>query len=287
MTNISLELYKTFLAVAKNKSMSKAAEELIVSQPAVSASIKSLENQLDITLFNRSTKGLELTSEGEMLYNRINVAMNLITNAETELSSYKKLEEGEVRIGISSVLSKCLLVDTLKYFTEEYPKVKISITNGVANDLINKLNEGKLDFVIYNEDGENNYNVDTKYLTTLYYVFFYNSDLYKTSPSKTIEELNDEVLILQQKGSNTRDMLDLKTKNKLKPTIEVMSQDLIMTLVEEGLGIGFAFEELVDRNPKFSKIYLPCLDSVKVNVATNKNIKPSFAAQTFIKHLNL
>lgn len=283
--NVSLDLYKNFISVAKNKSMTKASEEMSISQPAISKSIKTLENQIGSTLFNRSSKGLELTNEGKMLYDRISIAMNLIVNAENELSSYKKLEEGEIKIGISSVLSKCLIIDTIKNFRTKYPKIKISITNGIVDDLIEKLNFGKLDFVIFNEKENNDYNANIEHLTSLSYVFFYNEKLCQIDDISTIDGLNNHCLILQQKGSNTRDILDIKTNYELKPQIEVMSQDLICNLVDEGLGIGFAFEELVDLNPNFKKIYLPYLDNVNVNIATNKNINPSFAAKTFIKEL--
>ena len=284
MQNINLELYKVFYIVAKNKSMTKAANELLVSQPAITKSIKSLEDQIGGTLFNRSNKGLELTDEGRMLYSKVEMAMNLILNAENEFSSYKELENGEVRIGISSVLSKCLLIETIKIFRTKYPNVKISITNGITNDLIEKLNLGKLDFVIYNDIGTS-YNVEKEDLKDLRYVFFYNKNLYNVGKIEDLEDFNKYSLILQQKGSNTRCILDYYTSNKLIPSIEVMSQDLILTLVNEGLGIGFAFEEFVDKNSNFEKIYLANLESVNISLATNKSVKPSFAATTFIKEL--
>lgn len=283
--DISLDLYKTFIIVAKNKSMTKASEEMMISQPAISKSIKTLEGQLGVSLFNRSNKGLELTEEGKMIYNKVNMAMNLITNVETNLESYKKLEEGEVRIGISSVLSKCLLIETIKHFRSNYPKVKITIINGIAENLIEQLNLGKLDFVIYNDNETSKYNANIEKLTSFYYVFFYNRNHYIVNKIESLEDFNEYSLILQQKGSNTRDILDYKTENKLVPSIEVMSQDLLIKLVEEGLGIGFAFEELVDKNPNFEKIYLPNIDAVDIKIATNKNVKPSFAATTFLKEL--
>ena len=139
--------------------------------------------------------------------------------------------------------------------------------------------------MLFNEKENNDYNANIEYLTSLSYVFFYNEKLYQIDDISTIDGLNNHCLILQQKGSNTRVILDIKTNYELKPQIEVMSQDLICNLVNEGLGIGFAFEELVDLNPNFKKIYLPYLDNVNVNIATNKNINPSFAAKTFIKEL--
>lgn len=281
--DVNLNLYKTFIMVAKTKDMTKAAEKLLISQPAVSKAIKSLEAQLNMTLFNRSTKGLELTEEGKMLFERVSVALSLIENAEVEISSFKKLEKGEVKIGISSVLSKCLLMDILKNFREEYPNVKISITNGVTKTLINKLNEGELDFVIYNESKEE-YDVTKKEIKKMRYVFCYNPLSYEVSEIKDIKDLNNYSLILQKKGSNTRDLLDSKTKNILNPQIEVMSQDLICNLVENGLGIGFVFEDLM-KGTNLKKIDNLDLGEVNIYLATNKSIKPSFAAETFIKSL--
>ena len=82
--NINLELYKVFYVVAKNKHMTKASEELHISQPAISQSIKKLEEELGGTLFIRSNKGMELTSEGKMFYDYIKSALELIQNAENE-----------------------------------------------------------------------------------------------------------------------------------------------------------------------------------------------------------
>ena len=91
MMNIDLELYRVFYTVAKNKHMTKASEELHISQPAISQSIKKLEVQLGGTLFIRSNKGMELTSEGKMFYNYIKSALELINNAENEFTSFKDL----------------------------------------------------------------------------------------------------------------------------------------------------------------------------------------------------
>ena len=282
--NISLDLYKTFIVVAKCKSMSVAADELFVSQPAVSKAIKTLENQLCGTLFNRSNKGLELTEEGKMLYDRISVAINLITSAENDFNTYKQVQKGEIKIGISSVLYKCILRDVVKIFSLKYPDVKINITNGLTDDLIKKMNEGKLDFVIYNNNENKKYNANVKLLTKLNYSFFYNPDLYKVGKITKISDLNKYSLILQQKGSNTRDMLDDYTENNLSPHIEVMSQDLICNLVLGGNGIGFAFEKIIEDNINFKKIELEEI-STDINIAVNKFVKPSFAARTLIKEI--
>lgn len=289
----NLEYYKTFYTVAKLKSMTKASEELQVSQPAISKSIRMLEGQLGGTLFNRSNKGLELTMEGQMLYEKIRPALDSISNAEISFQEYKKLDTGIIKIGISSVLTKCLLIDILSEFKEMYPNVKFVIQNGLTSDLMETLNEGKLDFVIYNESNIEEKNVNSKLLTTLSYVFIYNKLFYdidtnsfRNDSNIAINILNSYPLLLQNKSSNTRKFLDEYTDSKLVPYMEVVSQDLICNFVDAGLGIGFVFEQIADRvNPKFKKIKLKDVPKSKVYVATNKTINPSFAAKTFLKEL--
>lgn len=279
----NLEYYKTFYTVAKVKSMTKASEELMVSQPAISKSIRMLEAQLGGTLFNRSNKGLELTEEGQMLFDKIRPALDSIRNAEVSFQEYKELNTGIIKIGISSVLTKCLLVDILSNFKEKYPNVKFVIQNGLTSDLMEKLNEGNLDFVIYNKSNIEEKNVKSQLLTTLSYVFFYNPAFYDVE-NTNIETLNSFPLLLQNKNSNTRKFLDEYTNDSLIPYMEIVSQDLICNFVEAGLGVGFAFEKIVDKiSSKLKKLKMKSLPKSKVYIATNKNITPSFAAKTFLK----
>lgn len=149
--NIDLELYKVFYIVAKNKHMTKASEELHISQPAISQSIKKLEDQLGGTLFLRSNKGMELTEEGKMFCEYVKGALELINDAENEFTSFKDLTKGEIKIGCSTTLTKLILMNALKEFHKEYPNININITNNLTSNLINDLKLGKLDFVIFNE----------------------------------------------------------------------------------------------------------------------------------------
>lgn len=83
--NINLELYKTFYYVAKNENISRASNELSISQPAISKAIKTLEEQLNTNLFIRKRDGMELTEAGEAFYKKIKDAMELISSAENDL----------------------------------------------------------------------------------------------------------------------------------------------------------------------------------------------------------
>ncbi len=287
--NIDLELYRVFYVVAKNKHMTKASEELHISQPAISQSIKKLEDELGGTLFLRSNKGMELTEEGKMFYEYVKGALELINNAENEFTSFKDLSKGEIKIGCSTTLTKLVLMDALKEFHLDYPNININITNDLTSNLINSLKLGKLDFVIFNESNIKESNLNLETIKKLKQGFIYNPDYFKDNIN-TFEELNNYPLILQKKESNSRKLLDshLKSYNvELIPNMEVVSQELITEFTNIGLGIGFVNIDLAKRNYKNLKELNINKKIPKINIflATNKYISLTFASKTFINYL--
>ena len=287
--DVNLELYRIFYVVAKHKHMTKASEELHISQPAISQSIKKLEEQLDGTLFLRSNKGMELTEEGKMFYEYVKGALDLINNAENEFTSFKDLSKGEIKIGCSSTLTKLILLDTLKEFHIEFPNINVNITNDLTSNLINDLKLGKLDFVIFNESNIKEKNLNLTKIKELKQGFIYNPNYYKDNINSFIE-LNNYPLILQKEESNSRKLLDhiaLNNNVKLIPKMEVVSQDLVTEFVNIGLGIGFVIIDLAKRdfkNLEELKInkHIP---NINVYLATNKTICLTFASKTFINYL--
>ncbi len=288
--NVDLELYRIFYVVAKSKNMTRAGEELFISQPAISQAIKKLETELGGTLFLRSNKGMELTEEGKMFYSYIKDALELINNAEAEFTSFKDLDKGEVKIGISTTLTKLVLMDTIKEFHKNYPNIDIKITNELTSNLIENLKRGKLDFVIYNESDIKEIGIELKVIKKLKEGFIYNPYFYKDD-IKSIKDIINYPLILQKNESNSRKRLDnycLSNGIILKPKMEVVSQDLILEFTNAGLGIGYTLVDL-------AKIKYPELKELSINkeiprvdiiLATNKGINLTFAAKKFLNNLN-
>lgn len=287
--NIDLELYRIFYIVAKNKNMTKASEELHISQPAISQSIKKLEEQLSGTLFLRSNKGMELTEEGKMFYEYVKGALELINNAENEFTSFKDLSKGEIKIGCSTTLTKLILIDVLKEFHNDYPNININIKNDLTSNLINDLKLGKLDLAIFNESNIKETNLHLEKIKDLKQGFVYNSDFYNDNIND-LEDLNKFPLILQKEESNIRKLLDyiaLQNNVKLIPKMEVVSQELIIEFVNIGLGIGFAIIDLAlknDKNLKELKINRK-IPNINVCLATNKYLSLTFASKMFIEYL--
>ena len=127
--DINLEYYKIFYYVAGSQSITLAAEQLAISQPAVSQAVKHLEQALSCPLFVRTTKGVRLTKEGEMLYSYVQRGYETILSGERKLSEMLNLEQGEICIGASDMTLKFFLLPYLEEFHERYPGIRVTVTN--------------------------------------------------------------------------------------------------------------------------------------------------------------
>ena len=136
--NINLNLYKTFYDVAKAGSFSKAALNTYTSQPAISKSIKNLEEQLGGQLFVRTKRGVILTEEGKEFYNYIKQAIEYISNAENKFTELINLETGCIKIGISTTLTKEFLLPYLEVFhkVKVRPYQIVRVTTETAGTVI-------------------------------------------------------------------------------------------------------------------------------------------------------
>lgn len=141
----NLNYYKIFYEVAQSGNISKAAENLYISQPAVSKSITKLEQSLNHTLFTRSKKGVRLTDEGQTLYQHLSTAFESIENAEKTLKRIGQLGMGQLRIGVSTSLCKHILLPYLQDFIRDNPHVKVSIECNPTYETIQLLKQGKID----------------------------------------------------------------------------------------------------------------------------------------------
>lgn len=290
--NIDFELYRVFYSVANNKNITKAAQELNISQPAISKSIKNLEDQLGGTLFVRTKRGVFLTSEGEEFYRYIKQAIEYINNAENKFTQMINLETGCIKIGISATLTKQFLIPYLAEFHQRYPKIDIQISTNVSTELFKKLRTGLIDIIVLNLN-EKNYGNDIKVekcrkIKDCFVVNNSFKDLLKSELS--LNDLNKYPLILQVKGSNTREFLDNVTKEygvQLKPHIELASYSLVQEFAKIGLGIGYVTEEYIKDELKNKTLYkLKIKEKIPtryIGIATSKNHLPNFSTKKLIE----
>ena len=142
----NLEYYKVFYYVGKLGSLTHAAEELSISQPAVSQALKQLEDTLGTKLFVRASRGIRLTPEGESLYFYVKRGYEEIELGEKKLKKIMNLESGELRIGASDMTLQFYLLPYLEKYHEKYPHIKVTVTNAPTPETLQFLKEGKIDF---------------------------------------------------------------------------------------------------------------------------------------------
>ena len=290
--NIDFELYRVFYSVANNENITKASKELNISQPAISKSIKNLEEQLGGQLFIRTKRGVILTDEGKEFYAYIKQAIEYINNAENKFTDLINLESGCIKIGISTTLTKEFLLPYLKKFHELYPKIDIQINTNITAELIPKLKNGLIDIVIFNNSNRIFSNdldiIKCEKVNDCFIVNNKYSELINKEIS--IKDLNNYPLLLQSKGSNSRDFIDSfanKYNTILKPIMELASYTLVVEFAKIGLGVGFATKEYIKDELKNKELYEVKLKekipSKYISIALSKNHVPNFSTKKLLE----
>jgi LysR family transcriptional regulator, transcriptional activator of the cysJI operon len=247
-----LDLYKVFWYVAKCKSFSRGAKELYMTQPAISQAIMQLERELDTRLFTRTSKGVALTSEGDILFEHINSGINLIQAGEKKLLEVKNLMMGELKIGVGDTISRYFLLPHLERFHNTSPNIKLKIINSTTLELCAMLKSGEIDIAVCNLPIEDSSLEIIKCLNVQ--DVFVCGQKYKDAISEplTLEELSKLPLILLEPNSNSRKYAEkymLSKGIKINPEIELGSHDLLLAFAKANLGIACVVKE-------FSKDYL-------------------------------
>ncbi len=220
--NIDYNLYKIFLYLYEDKSISKTANRLYVSQPAISYSLKELENQLGYSLFYRNSKGIEPTLEAKELYNYISTAFNILNDAEEHIKNLNSLNIGCIRIGTPSHIGIFYLSEFIADFRKIYPGIKFEIISKSTADMVEMLETRNLDIIVDTLPINSQKNVTKITLSKLYNCFAYNKNILKDINIKKVEDLKNYPLILPSATSSIRLKLDeyIESQNTiLKPIL--------------------------------------------------------------------
>lgn len=288
---INIELYKIFYTVANFKNITKAAEFLYISQPAVTMSIKKLEEALEMTLFVRTKRGVILTTEGNVLYGYVKDAMESIKVGENKLFNLKKLESGNIRIGVGITLTKYFLMEYLETFHKKHPKITINIDTGIPKKVLENIENGKIDIGIITNTNIKYKDMEVIYSEEIQDIFVANKE-YMDIINKGLEikDLNNHPLLLQIPETNTRKFLDeVMSKNniKLNGVMELASYSLVIEFAKIGFGIGFIPKNYVKKELKEKTLFeiktnidIP---KRKILVVTKKDYLPSFSTLKLIE----
>lgn len=247
--NIDYNLYKIFLYLYEEKSISKTAAKLYVSQPAISYSLKELENQLGYTLFYRNSKGIEPTLEAKELYTYVSTAFNIFNDAEEHIKNLNSLNIGCIRIGTPSHIGIFYLTNYIADFRRIYPGIKFEIISRSTSDMVDMLEARKLDIIVDTLPINSKKNVTKVTLSKLHNCFAYNKNIMKDVHINSVTDLKNYPLVLPSATSSIRLKLDeyMESKNtKLSPILESWTTEMMLEMVRKGVGIGYFIKNVID-----------------------------------------
>lgn len=240
--NINLEYYKIFYHVANAGSFTKASEQLFITQPAVSQAIKTLEKELGSSLFIRVPKGVKLTPEGEVLYSYVKRGYEYVLLGEEQFRKMLDLENGEIRIGASDMTLQFYLLPFLEKFHEQFPGIKVRVTNAPTPETLEHLALGRIDFGVVSEPFEPRQEMEVTKIREIQDIFIagskYQSLQGKVLSFSTLEEL--PIICLEHNTSSRQYIDDFLHTNHvvLKPEFELSTSDMIVKFAQRNLGIG-------------------------------------------------
>ena len=189
MSNVNLNLYRIFCKVAESKSYSEAAEKLNLTVSNVSTQISNLESQLDLKLFNRETKGVTLTEEGQELYEIVNKSISSFDFAEKLAKDKNNIDKGIVKIGCPSHYTNYYLMDKIEKAKEEHPNLEVIVLCELdKTKMINMLKNHEIDFIISDINFESE-NIVMKEIKTMQNIFVSKTPITITN-IKELEQLN-------------------------------------------------------------------------------------------------
>lgn len=297
MLEDNLSYYYIFYITAREKNISRAANVLYISQPAVSKAIHRLEENMGTALFFRTSRGVSLTAEGKVLFHSVETAMQALSSGEHQISQMRRLDMGHIRIGTSTTLCKHLLLPYLKTFIRQYPHIRISIFCQSTNQTIKLLEEGNLDIGLIGRPlSEKNIaflpmaEIEDIFVATQTYL----NNLGLTDFQDSFPIFDQATILLLDKENMTRQYIDdYLSANHIQPKhlLEITTMDLLIDFAKISLGIAcviknFVIDEL--KNGTLLEVPLPIpIHRREIGFAYSLRTALSCAAEQFIATLEL
>lgn len=291
--DINLEYYKIFYYVASYKSITLAAEMLSISQPAVSQAVKHLESNLSCTLFVRTSKGVRLTKEGEMLFSYVQRGYETILSGEKKLSEMLNLEQGEICIGASDMTLQFFLLPYLEAFHERYPGIRVTVTNAPTPETLRHLADGKIDFgIVSTPVGEKPY-LKIVPVKEIRDVFVAGRKFeYLKGQTLSYHSLMELPVMCLEGNTSTRQYVECFLAEEgvqLRPEFELATSDMLIQFAVRNLGIASVVEDFAAEYIKSGELFRLAFDRElpkrEFCIVSNERIPMSAAASTLLRYL--
>ena len=293
---VNLELYRVFYTVAKCGSLTRAADELFISQPAVSQAIKQLEGQLGTPLFNRTHRGMELSDRGgKQIFDIVARALAELDEAENKLKEINSTATGTIRISASDTIFSYVVINKIAEYHEKFPDVKINLINCITTETLDLLKNNKCDIAFLNlpvDDKDINL---TSVIMPLHDTFVANKNYAALAEDvQPLKSMHDYPLLMLDQNTVTRKAIINFSHSigvHLHPEVECGSLELMIQLAKNGVGIACVPKEYVRRELNDDKTLFeirtdPALPARSIGIAFPKNQPISYATKEFFKLFN-
>ena len=242
---MNLKQLEAFYLVVKRKGVTRAAEELNVTQPAVTIQVKSLEKSLNLELIQHLGKRVQLTEAGELLYQYADKIFDLVGEASEKMKDFKKLMRGTLKIGTTKNYARYIMPSLLSTFQKRFPRIKVILDEGNSENMARSVLEMENELALISQ-----LNLDRKirslFFSTVEFVLVASpAHRFSERNSISLRELNGEPVILREKGSGSRAAILRKFQEYgIWPSviIEASSLDFIVGYVKQNKAISFMFE---------------------------------------------
>ena len=256
---MELRVLKYFIAVAREESMTRAADILHVTQPTLSKQIKDLEDEIGKKLFNRTNYAIKLTAEGEILYKRALDILNLANDTVEELKAMTEATGGNVNIGAAETDSIKYLARIIKQLQQECAGIIVSIYSGDSESVEYKLDKGQLDFALVVRDFDlNKYNfIELPYKDTYGLICRSDNPLCKKKKITFDDMINEPIIVSRQ--SLAHDLRKWAGERVDELTIAATG-DIpfnLSLLVKEGIGSLLCFDKIINTTETSNLRYIP------------------------------
>ena len=242
----NLNLYYIFYTVALHKNISGAAKELYISQPAISKAISKLEQSLDVILFHRSSRGVTLTMEGELLFTQVQTAFSAIRHGEEQLKKVNELGISQISIGVSITLCKYVLLPYLQQFVKDNPHIKVTITCHPTMETLRDIDNSVTDIGVVGIPSLPNGLTYIPYTFVTTDRYLENLKIRVGNDRKAI--LNNATFMMLNKENISRKYVDMYLSSHqitMDNIIEINTMDLLIELAKIDLGIACVIKDFV------------------------------------------
>lgn len=254
-----------FISVAENLSFSKAANDLHISQPAITRHIKELEERYKTTLFERKGNKIYLTTAGEKVYHAFKKIYQQYRNLDFEIGQLHHNFSGEFKLGASSTISQYVIPKIIASFHKRYPQIQIYLLNGNSFEMENLLLDNKIDLALVENQSTQSGVQYTNFLDDELIIVTGKNSVYAKHDTISLQDLTQIPIVLREQGSGTLEVIQhtLKKQNihfeQLNTLIHLGSTESIKNFLQDFDGLAIVSEKAVQ-----NELYLQTLVKIKI-----------------------